>query len=143
MKYMVDTCAFNRIADRRLLLDELPSDIELVATYVQVTEINKTKDEQRRLDLFLTFAHLEHAMEHTASFIFGKTPLGLAPFGIGEEFDAIKSELDGRNNSKANNTDDALIAESALKNGYGLLTADRDLAEVFAARSAYIIYIEA
>ena len=42
-------------------------------------------------------------MEHTSSFIFEKTPLELAPLGIGENFDAIKNELDERNGSKVNN----------------------------------------
>ena len=143
MKYMVDTSAFNRLADRRLTVEQLPPGAELIATYVQVEEINRTKDEQRRYQLLIAFTHLEPAMEHTTSFIFGKTPLGLAPFGIGEDFDELKAELDARNKSRPSNTNDALIAETALTKGYGLITADRDLAEVFLRRSKHVIYVAA
>ena len=143
MKYMLDTSPFNRLADGLLKVEELPPGSELVATYVQIEEINRTKDEQRRLQLLITFTHLEPTMEHTASFIWGKTPWGLAPFGIGESFNELKAELDFRNKSKPSNTNDALIAETALTKGYGLVTADRDLAEVFAKRSAHVMHVAA
>jgi len=142
MKYMIDTSVFNRIVDGLTFSDYVPDGAELFVTYVQVAEINQTKDAERRGRLNLTFALLRPQLANTDSFIFGKTPLGLAPLGITEEFDAIKAELDAKNNSKGNNDEDALIAETALKNDYWLITADRDLADVFSKRSSNFKLIE-
>ena len=141
MKYMVDTSAFNLIADGRLSVEQLPAGAELVATYVQVTEINRTRDEERRRRLFLTFAHLRPEIQPTSSFVFGETPLGFGRLGLGIEYLAMKAELDARNNSKSNNSQDALIAETALTERHGLVTADRDLSEVAGTRIANVIYI--
>lgn len=141
MRYVVDTNVFNLIADGRLSRKHLPAEAELVATYVQVQEINRTKDEKRREHLFLTFARIEPRMVPTSSLIWGKTPWGQGAWGVGEEFQQIRAELDRRNGSKANNVDDALIAETALKNGYGLITADRDLAEVARERLTNVLQI--
>ena len=141
MKYVVDTCIFNRIADGKLTLDQLPADVKLVSTYVQVQEINRTKDEQRRGQLFLAFAMLGTEMDPTASMIYGKTPWGLGGWGVGDAFRTIKAELDRRNGARPNNVEDALIAETALENGFGLITADSDLAEVAGARIKNILHI--
>jgi predicted nucleic acid-binding protein len=141
MRYVVDTCIFNEIADGRLKRGQLPADAELVTTYVQVEEINRTKDEGRRGRLFLAFAMLEPKMHMTASLLWGKTPFGLGAWGVGAEFHELKAALDARNRSKPNNEADALIAETALKNGYGLITADRDLAEVASARMSNVVHI--
>ena len=141
MKYVVDTCIFNEIADGRLKREQLPEGAELVTTYVQVEEINRTKDEARRGRLFLIFAMLEPKMHHTSSLIWGKTPWGLGAWGVGTEYEEIKTELDCRNGAKPNNVEDALISETALKNGYGLITADRDLAEVAKARMPNVVHI--
>ena len=48
----------------------------------------------------------------------------------GDLYNAIKSDLDSKNKSKANNSKDALIAEVAAREGYMLLTADHDLFQV-------------
>ena len=141
MRYVVDTCIFNEIADGRLTREQLPAGAELVTTYVQVEEINRTKDETRRGQLFLIFAMIEPKMHHTSSFIYGKTPWGLGVWGVGAEYEEIKAELDRRNGAKPNNVEDALIAETAMKNGYGLITADRHLAEVASARMPNVVHI--
>lgn len=141
MKYMVDTSAFNLIADGRLSIEQLPVGAELVATYVQITEISRTRDEERRRRLFLTFANLRPEIQPTSSFVFGETPLGYGRLGLGTEYLAIKADLDARNKSKPNNSQDALIAETALTEGHGLVTADRDLSDVARTKIANVIYI--
>ena len=143
MKYVVDTSIFNKIADGKLTREQLPTDAELLTTYVQVEEINRTTDETRLGRLFLIFAMLEPKMHMTSSLIYGKTPYGLGMYGVGAAFQEFKAELDKRNGAKANNENDALIAETALQNGYGLITADRDLAEVAAARMSNVVHIAA
>ena len=50
--------------------------------------------------------------------------------GDGSLYSRLKADLDSLNKGKANNTQDALIAEVAIANGYTLVTADYHLAEV-------------
>lgn len=50
--------------------------------------------------------------------------------GGGGLYSRLKADLDSLNKGKANNTQDALIAEVAIANGYTLLTADYQLAAV-------------
>ena len=56
---------------------------------------------------------------------------------------AIKADLDALNKRKHNNWQDALIAEVALLNGYGLVTADGDLARVSAIHGLLVVRIDA
>ena len=50
--------------------------------------------------------------------------------GDGSLYSRLKADFDSLNKGKANNTQDALIAEVAIASGYTLLTADYHLAEV-------------
>ena len=45
-------------------------------------------------------------------------------------YSAIKAELDRLNKNKANNVQDSLIAETAIKNQFTLVTDDSDLCTV-------------
>lgn len=56
--YALDTCIFNWLTDGFILKKWLPKDAAFAITHVQVDEINKTKDEQRRGRLALTQASL-------------------------------------------------------------------------------------
>jgi predicted nucleic acid-binding protein len=60
----------------------------------------------------------------------GSSKFGLAKFGDGITYRALKDALDALNRSKKNNPNDALIGELAIKNGFTLLTADNDLKAV-------------
>jgi predicted nucleic acid-binding protein len=61
--------------------------------------------------------------------------------GNGEVFLAVKTALDGRE-KKRNNTQDALIAEVAIVNGFTLLTSDRNLADVALGLGANIRFFD-
>ncbi len=50
--------------------------------------------------------------------------------GDGVIYGSVKAALGSRNDGRRANIHDALIAEVAVKNGYMLLTANTDLAEV-------------
>jgi predicted nucleic acid-binding protein len=52
----------------------------------------------------------------------------------------IKLELDALNKGKRNNWHDAIIAQTALVNGYALMTDDYDLAEVAKRYGIQVIY---
>ena len=130
MKYVVDTNIFNKLVDGVIKPEELPDDGEFVATHIQMDELRHTKNEERRQSLLVKFDELIDEIVPTESFVLGTSRLGQGKLGGGASFDGIKADLDSKNKGKANNSNDALIAEVAAKNGYTLLTADSDLYEV-------------
>ena len=126
-KYVVDTCVFNWLADSKIKRNSLPSDGGFAITHIQVDEINRTKDEERRARLSLMQTSLHCELLPTQSFVLDVSRLDHAKLGDGKLFTSVKAELDTLNGSKKNNVRDALIAEAAIANGYTLLTADEDL----------------
>lgn len=110
--------------------EDMPADGEFLATYVQIEELSKTKDEGRRRRLLLAFSSLRPEIIHTETADWGIAPLGYFKLGTGQHYDSLKQALDMKNFSKPNNKSDVLIGEVALANGYTLLTADKHLAEV-------------
>jgi rRNA-processing protein FCF1 len=130
MKYVVDTTVINHLVDGAMQPEDLPSDGELIATHVQMDELNKTQDEERRARLFVKFATLKAEVVPTESLVAGVSRVGLCKLSDGNLYRSVKTALDERNNHKKNNANDALIAEVAAKDGYVLVTADGDLAAV-------------
>jgi len=141
VRYVVDTNIFNRIADGRFSRAQLPPDAELIATHIQVDEINQTADSERRAVLFLTFAQHQPAIVPTESALWDVSRWEQAKWGEGTHKAAVRTALAARNGGKPNNIKDALIAEVAVVNGYGLVTADRDLAEVVKQFSSEVIHV--
>ena len=130
MKYVVDTNIINKLVDGFINSAELPTDGEFVASHVQMDELRQTKNEERREILLLKFDELVDEIVPTESFVLGISKLGQGKLSRGDLYNAIKSDLDSKNKSKANNSKDALIAEVAAREGYMLLTADHDLFQV-------------
>lgn len=140
MKYVVDTSLINKLVDCTVGADELPNDGSFVASHIQIDELNQTKNVQRRAKLLEKFAEVIDEVLPTESFVLGTSRLGEGKLGDGVPYQAIKAELDSRNKGKANNSEDALIAEVAMKNGYTLLTADFDLYQVAYAHGIGTMY---
>lgn len=130
MKCVVDTNIFNRLIDGSLSAEDIPADAELIATHVQIDELNKTRDDDRRARLFLKFATIVDCIVPTESTILGVSRVDDSRISDGGLYARIKADLDSRNTGKANNKQDALIAEVAIANSYTLLTADHDLSDV-------------
>jgi predicted nucleic acid-binding protein len=130
MKCVVDTNIINRLIDGSLSTEDIPADAELVATHVQIDELNKTRDEERRARLFLRFATTVDSVIPAESFVLDVSRLDYSKLGDGGLYGELRAELDSLNKGKANNAQDALIAEVAITNGYALLTADYHVAEV-------------
>ena len=105
------------------------------------SEINRTSDQERRARLFLIFAENRPVILPTESGVWGTSRWGQFKWGAGPVFTSIKLALDSRNGAKPNNNQDSLIAEVALANGYGLITADRDLAEVVEAQNGHVLFV--
>jgi rRNA-processing protein FCF1 len=121
-------------------MDSLPSDGEFAITHIQVDEINKTKDEERRARLLIMQAALHCRLLPTETLVLSISRLGQAKLGDGKLLTVIKAELDMLNGGKGNNIRDALIAESAIANGYTLLTADQDLRSATEKHGGKVIF---
>lgn len=128
--YVVDTNIINLLVDGTVHPEDLPSDGEFIATHVQIDELNRTKDEERRARLFIKFATTIDAVVPTESLVVGISRVDLSKVSDGNLYSSLRAGIDARNGGKPNNAQDALIAEVAVKNGYVLLTADADLARV-------------
>lgn len=144
MKYVVDTNIFNHLLDGRLTPSALPCASGFVATNVQLRELDGTKNTVRRAALMDTFHHLAPELVHTESFALDIPGSGFdeSKWSDGKLATMLKHSLDALNKSKHNNWHDAIIAEVALVNGYGLVTNDRDLAKVAEQHGIAIIYPE-
>src|SRR5947209_5918134 len=129
MKYVVDTNLINWLIDGKIDRSALPSDGEFVATHIQVDEINRTSDEDRRARLSLILISTIRELLPTESMVWDISRFDWCKMGDGVVYTSIKNELDAKNGGRRSNIHDALIAEVAIVNGFTLLTADADLAE--------------
>lgn len=130
MNYVVDTCIFNKLVDGKISLDTLPQNSSYFASHMQIDEINNTKDSERRAQLFLKLAEIKPEIIPPESMVWGAMRWGHMKWSDGELYNKLKKALDELNRSKPNNVNDALIAETAIKNDYTLLTSDTDLTKV-------------
>jgi predicted nucleic acid-binding protein len=142
MKSVVDTCIFNKLIDGLLSTEDLPSNTEFVATHIQIDELNRTIDVERRAKLFLRFATLVDSVIPTESAVFNVSRWDHCKLGDGALYKRLKADLDTLNNGKVNNTKDALIAEVAIANQCTLLTADYHLAEAAKKNGCHVRYFE-
>jgi predicted nucleic acid-binding protein len=125
VKYLLDTNVFNDVLDGKIEHAVLRGK-RLVVTHVQRDEINRTPEEARRKDLLSIFGLASR--EPTESLVWGVSAWGEAKWGVDDgRFNGMRQELDKRNKNKKNNPQDILIAETALRNGWVLVTADVDL----------------
>lgn len=152
--FMFDTNIFNRILDGVVDVAILRGKGHFYATHVQLDELRNTSNTQRRQELIAVFEEVTGSKVPTESFVLGVSRLDEAKMSgdsivptesaawdvsawdqakWGDEnglYSAIKSELDKLNNNKPNNIQDALIAETAIKNRFALVTEDTDLSKV-------------
>jgi predicted nucleic acid-binding protein len=142
IKYVIDTCIFNWLADGRIKREALPSDGGYAITHIQVDEISATSDQERRTRLWLVQSDLHCRLLPTLTFAFDISRLGHAKMGDGRLCKSIQVDLDILNGSKQNNLRDALIAEVAIANGYALITADADLRTATEKNGGLVIFFE-
>ena len=149
-RFMLDTNVFNHVLDGKVDMAALKGK-QLVATHVQRDELAQTKDEGRRTALLDVFSELTPDQAFTSSAVAGISVAGgAAAAGSGvlptesavwdlsrwgqakwtqedDIFAGMRAELDGLNKRKGNNAHDILIAETAIRNGWVLVTSDADL----------------
>lgn len=126
--FMFDTNIFNQILDDEIDCN-LFSSINCFVTHIQNDEILATKDSDRRTDLVRIFLLIDKNTIPTETALFGLSRYGQAKYSDGELY---KNFLDCLNDKKRkpNNNRDALIAETAIKNNFTLVTNDEALSMV-------------
>ncbi|MBI2047109.1 hypothetical protein HYT26_03030 [Candidatus Pacearchaeota archaeon] len=118
-----DSNIYDLIADGTLnisLLSAKKDDFEFYITHIQIDEINKCSDEDKRARLFLFKSKVSPVVIPTESFILGTSRLGEAKLGDGKILEEIRKE-------NLNHTEDALIGETAIKKNLLLVTEDSQL----------------
>jgi predicted nucleic acid-binding protein len=128
-QYMVDTNIINRILDHNLDLKNFKRpDQHIFTTHVQRDEIIKTKNETRRNELLSVFQEVDNPIP-TESALWGKSNWGESKWATDDLVENILEELDKKDKRKSN-PEDALIADTAIKNNFILITEDGPLYEV-------------
>lgn len=130
MNFLLDTNIFNWLIDGRIGKAQLPAGGKLFVTHLQIDEMNRTSDEDRRARLTLTLATTIDDVVPTESTIIGVSRLDYCKLGDGAICESVRTALDGRNGNRRSNVQDALIAEVAILTRHTLVTADGDLADV-------------
>lgn len=131
--YMFDTNIFNRILDGVVEITKFYEKAHFYATHVQLDELKATSNAHRRQELISVFEEVAgNNKVPTESFVLGVSRLDEAKLGDEENdlYSKIKAEIDKRNKNKSNNIQDALIAETTIKNKITLITEDTDLLAV-------------
>jgi len=127
---MFDTNIFNHVLDGGIDLALFVGKAHFFATHVQLDELSRTSDQSRRTDLLVVFEKVPQETVPTKTFVLGTSNLDRAEVGEGTLYKKIKCEIDQLNRGKPNNVEDALIAETVIKNHFALVTDDGDLSQV-------------
>ena len=123
--FIFDTNISDKIVDGQIKLEEInlkkrQKSFKYFATHLQIDEISKCKDTDRRIKLIETFNKIEQDKIPTESFVLGYSRLGMAKLGNGLMLEELK-----QGNFK--NTEDALIGEVAIKQNLVLVSEDKQL----------------
>ncbi len=139
--FMFDTMIFNKILDAEISLDSLPKNFKYVVTHIQCGELKKTPNKDRRKKLLDIFFKIDSEEIFTESTLLGTSILGKSKLSNNLLCEEIKLMLDKKQN-KESNKNDALIAETTIKNGLILVTDDSDLLEVTQRYNGEVITLE-
>ncbi len=128
---MFDTNIFGKILKMKSPYDLLAGKHEYFVTHVQRDELEATTDDRTRSQLLTVFRTIPQNAIPTESAVFDFSRFDMAKFGDGIVYPHVLNELNKRKPlDHENNIKDALIAETATKNGILLVTDDKALREV-------------
>lgn len=125
-KIMVDSNVFDDFISGKLKRDDMEKARQkgytFYITHIQMDEVNDCPDSERRkgLNLFIVAAGV--LIIPTESFVVGISRVGFSKVGDGQIINKLKAQGEG-----SRRLHDPLIAETALKNDYILLTNDENL----------------
>jgi predicted nucleic acid-binding protein len=128
---MFDTNVFGKILKMNSPHDLLVGEHEYFVTSLQRDELEATPYENIRNQLLAVFQTIPQNAIPTETAVFDFSRFDMAKFGDGLVYSHILEELNKRKPMQhENNIKDALIAETATKNGILLVTDDKALREV-------------
>jgi rRNA-processing protein FCF1 len=128
---MFDTNIFGKILRMNLPSTLLIEKHQYFITHIQKDELETLGNERIRNQLMSAFHLVPQTLLSTESVIAGISRAGMAKVGDSLVYTHIFEELNKRKpEQRENNSKDALIAETALKNGFVLVTNDKALKEV-------------
>ena len=124
-KYMFDTNIFNDTVDGKLEISDIVNckKVEIYVTHIQIDEINKCSDEDKRARLSMFMVKIKPILIPTSSCVFDVSRFDESKFGDGIIFNKIKK-------GNINQVEDALIGETAIKEGIVLVTNDKRLKNI-------------
>jgi predicted nucleic acid-binding protein len=125
---MLDTNIFNKVLDGQVCID-IFSKSSIYVTHIQHDELKATNNVLRRKQLLGIFHLIEKKKIDTESAVFDVSRFDEAKFSDDSLYEQIKKELDAVK-KKPNNIQDALIAETSIKNNLILITTDGILQEI-------------
>lgn len=137
-KYIFDSHLFDALVAKHLTMNELEdakkNGATFYITHVQIDEINRCTDEDKRAILNLLMVKIAPKVIPTETFVMGRSRLGEAKLGTSGVYEKIY------NGNKAH-IEDALIGEVAVKNDMILVTEDTGLKKKVAALKGRTISI--
>ncbi len=163
--FMFDTNIFDRVLDGKIDIAAIKSNKNLYATHIQLDELNAAPDLNRKGKLLKIFQQVvnskvptesmvwdvskwdegkwssETQLTPTEAFVLGVSRLGKAKLGKADIYSLIKAELD-KLKAKPNNIKDALLAETSVKNGYVLVSDDKNLRKVIKKIGGLVLTFE-
>ena len=119
MNIILDSNVFDDLVNGKLDL-KIIVNRNVYITHIQIDELNKCPDEEKRAKLFNSLLEIKSEKIPTESNIIGTSRIGSAKIGDGNLIDKLIKD-----NYK--NTNDALIGETAIKNKMTLITNDHKL----------------
>lgn len=134
MIYMIDTCSLG-LMRKEQFKTLLSSGLDFCFTHIQRDEIEAYANERRRTELSTFLKNIVQV--NTSITVWGQSRWNEAEWGDNEANDIYKiinKELnDVYNNAEKkakSNINDAIIATTAIKNGYTLITQDKNLKKI-------------
>lgn len=128
--FMFDTNIFNHVLDNRVDIAPFVGKARFFATHIQLDELSRTSDQGRKTSLLAVFEKVSQDNVSTKTFVLGTSKLDRTEISKGILYSKMKNQLDQLNKTKANNIEDALIAETVIKNDLTLVTDDQKLSQV-------------
>jgi len=122
--YMFDSNIFDQVVSGQIPITFINTRTKngdkFYVTHIQKDELAQCPNIKRKNKLKRIFNAIPQDMKPTESFVVGKSRIGMAKLSNGKTLNKIR----GNNMKKTN---DALIGETALNNGYTLVTEDKKL----------------
>ncbi len=137
---MLDTSLFNRVVDGAYAIDRLPRDAPFFITHIQRDELNATSNISRKMLLLETLGMLHPESLPTESGVVGVSRVGEFKASEAVTYEAIKAAMLKAQPQK-DHTNDSLIAETAILNGYTLVTSDGNLGNIVESFGAKVLRV--